>query len=386
MFDNRGICQHSGLCTDRLPMVFGAGQEPFVAPSGGRMDEIIRVVRDCPSGALSLAIDGAEARGLVDHGDSREPAIEVTKDGPYRITGRIALTGAAGEEVKLADGASREHYALCRCGHSQNKPFCSGMHWYIQFRDPLPSPAHEPTLFEWAGGLPALLRMTRLLYEKHVPADPVLAPLFATMAPGHPRREAMWLAEVFGGPAWYSGERGGYARMAGAHAGLALTGEQRARWVMLAGQAAREAGPPADPEFQASFTSHIEWASRAVTAESQPGAEPRQDAPMPRWDWGPSGPPDVRSPAPVAQEAGQPVTLPGPGDAVSFTTHIKPMFRGRDRQAMLFVFDLWSHEDVRAHAADILAHLRDGSMPCDGAWDAGRIDVFARWAESGMRP
>ena len=71
IFDNRGICQHSGLCTDRLPTAFRTDAEPFVAPSGGRLDELVRAVRDCPSGALSLAFDGAdEARDLVDwHGD-----------------------------------------------------------------------------------------------------------------------------------------------------------------------------------------------------------------------------------------------------------------------------------------------------------------------------
>ena len=66
--------------------------------------------------------------------DSREPAIEVTKDGPYRITGGIRLTSQQSEPVKRAEGASLEHYALCRCGHSQNKPFCSGMHWYVDFK------------------------------------------------------------------------------------------------------------------------------------------------------------------------------------------------------------------------------------------------------------
>ena len=50
ILDNRGICQHSGFCTDRLATVFRTAQEPFVAPSGGRLDEIIRAVRDCPSG------------------------------------------------------------------------------------------------------------------------------------------------------------------------------------------------------------------------------------------------------------------------------------------------------------------------------------------------
>ncbi|HEX7165019.1 MAG TPA: (4Fe-4S)-binding protein [Trebonia sp.] len=53
IFDNRGICQHSGFCTDRLPTVLRADAEPFVAPSGGRMDEIVRAVRDCPSAATS---------------------------------------------------------------------------------------------------------------------------------------------------------------------------------------------------------------------------------------------------------------------------------------------------------------------------------------------
>src|SRR5260221_6936750 len=84
------------------------------------------------------------------------------------------------------------------------------MHWYVQFTDPVPDPDREPTIFEWAGGLPALTRMTRMFYEKYVPADPLLAPLFADMSPDHPQRVAKWLAEVFCGPKLYSTEYGGY--------------------------------------------------------------------------------------------------------------------------------------------------------------------------------
>ena len=51
--------------------MFRTDAEPFVAPSGGRMDEIIRAVRDCPSGALSYALGGHEARGHVDWDHSR---------------------------------------------------------------------------------------------------------------------------------------------------------------------------------------------------------------------------------------------------------------------------------------------------------------------------
>jgi truncated hemoglobin YjbI len=270
--------------------------------------------------------------------------------------------------VGQAAGSSREHYALCRCGHSRNKPFCSGMHWYSGFRDPVLS--GEPTLFQWAGGLPALTRMTRLLYEKHVPADDLLAPAFADMPPGHPQREAMRLAEVFGGPAWYSRRFGA----AGPPAVRELTSQQRERWVALAVRAADEARLPADPEFRAAIAGYLEWSSRVPAGE-----------PGPSWDWGPAGPPAAAGTEPA--DAEQPaVALPGPGAAVSFEAHVKPLFRARDRQSMVFAFDLWSPADVQAHAADILARLENGTMPCDGAWPREKTDVFRRWTESGFRP
>ena len=119
--------------------MFRTDAEPFVAPSGGRMDEIIRAVRDCPSGrAVLRARRPRGTRRTWTGTTARGPAIEVTADGPYRVTGAVPLTGADGEPAARAQGASAEHYALCRCGHSRNKPFCSGMHWYVGFRDPLP--------------------------------------------------------------------------------------------------------------------------------------------------------------------------------------------------------------------------------------------------------
>ena len=368
IFDNRGICQHSGLCTDRLATAFRTDSEPFVAPSGARMDELVRAVRDCPSGALSLAFDGHEERGLVDWHGRRERHIEITRDGPYRVTGGVPLVDAAGTDVSRAEGSSREHYALCRCGHSRNKPFCSGMHWYVGFRDPVRPPGAEPTLFEWAGGRPALTRMTRLLYEKHVPADDLLAPLFATMVPGYPEREAALLAEAFGGPAARDEDGGTAAARPG------FSEPQRARWVALATEAAGQAGLPADPEFRAALGSYLEWTSRAG------------DAPPPRWDWGPAGPPAEEPPQAAAGDDTEEVSLPGPDETVSFEAHIRPLFREQDRTSMSFAFDLWSQADVREHAADILARLRDGTMPCDGAWPSDRVEVFQRWTESGFQP
>jgi len=383
IFDNRGICQHSGLCTDRLATVFRAGTDPYVAPSGGRMDEIIRAVRDCPSGALSYAIDGAEARDQVDWAGTREPAIEITKDGPYRINGGIPVLGADDAPEPRAAGSSLEHYALCRCGHSQNKPFCSGMHWYVGFADPVPAPGSEPTLFEWAGGRPVLTRMSRLLYEKHIPADPLLAPVFADTPPGQPQRLAAWLAAALGGPA-AAGQDGDPRQAIGFTSGE-FGEQQRARWAVLIITAADETGLPADPAFRAAFCSCADWVSRAALAQAQPGPDGPPGQP-PRWDWGPGGPPTAQA-APAADEADPAAgPLPGPDQPVGFAAHVRPLFRPRDRQSMSFAFDLWSFDDVRARAADILTRLQEGSMPCDGAWPAEKIEVFKRWADTGMRP
>ncbi|MDX6337462.1 MAG: hypothetical protein QOG05_4802 [Streptosporangiaceae bacterium] len=407
VFDNRGICQHSGFCTDRLPAVFRTNNDPFVAPSGGRMDEIIRAARDCPSGALSYALGGSEARAHVDGDGQRPPAIEITADGPYRVTGRIPLADTEGEPVEHAHGASAEHYALCRCGQSRNKPFCSGMHWYAGFTDPPPRPS--PTLFEHAGGLGPLTRTARLLYEKHIPADPLLAPVFADMPADQPQALAGWLAAALGGPPLPGPEQTGNheaghnqaghpragrdrtSRPAAPAAGLphsllspagqSLTEEQRARWASLASGAADEAGLPADPGFRSALASGLEWTSRVGTQPAAAGAP----AAVPTWDWGPGGPP-APAKQDTSEDAAQPVTLPAPDEAVSFSAHIRPLFRDRDRQSMSFAFDLWSADDVRTHAHDILQRLQDGSMPCDAAWPAEQVAVFQRWTDTGMQP
>jgi truncated hemoglobin YjbI len=234
-------------------------------------------------------------------------------------------------------------------------------------------PEREPTIFEWAGGLPALTRMTRLFYGKHVAGDPLLAPLFANMPPGLPERMAAYLSEVFGGPA-APDQEDGYPRLLARVLGQDLDSEQRARWVTLLGRAAQESSLPAEPEFRAAFTSFIEW-----DIASPP------DKPTPRWDWGPSGPPIIKAPE-AEDDADQQVRLPETGQPVSFAAHIRPLFRKNDRDSMSFALDLWSYEDVKAHAGDILERVGNGSMPCDGAWPKERVDVFSRWTTTQMQP
>ena len=123
--DNRGICAHAGYCTDNLASVFKLNQEPWIDPDGAAVEEVIDTIKKCPSGALSHTVDD------VEHQDqARVPMVTVTKDGPYAITGGIELL-----EQPPGEGASTEHYTLCRCGGSKNKPFCDGTHWHIGFKD-----------------------------------------------------------------------------------------------------------------------------------------------------------------------------------------------------------------------------------------------------------
>ncbi|MHC4278522.1 MAG: CDGSH iron-sulfur domain-containing protein, partial [Planctomycetota bacterium] len=75
--------------------------------------------------ALNYAKDG-----VLHKDQGREPVIEVTKDGPYRVVGGIELNDPVDSQPE-----SREHYTLCRCGGSKNKPFCCGEHWHIGFED-----------------------------------------------------------------------------------------------------------------------------------------------------------------------------------------------------------------------------------------------------------
>ena len=77
------------------------------------------------------------------------------------------------------------------------------------------------------------------------------------------------------------------------------------------------------------------------------------------------------------------MTVPDADRPVSFAAQIKPLFRVRDRESMTFAFDLWDIDDVRSNADAILGRLRQGTMPCDGRWSSGQVELFERWIATG---
>lgn len=72
-----------------------------------------------------------------------------------------------------------------------------------------------------------------------------------------------------------------------------------------------------------------------------------------------------------------------PDSTVSFDSDIKPLFREKDRDSMRRAFDLWSYADVQTNADSIAERIKNGTMPCDGAWPTERVALFERWIEQG---
>ena len=116
-------CEHAGFCGDRFTnwrRLARQADDPAVR------ERLMQMVRLCPSGALEMRPE-ADA-------DQLEPALPVSigviRDGPYWVRGRIRVRAADGETYEV-----RNRVTLCRCGHSETKPFCDGTHKHVGFRD-----------------------------------------------------------------------------------------------------------------------------------------------------------------------------------------------------------------------------------------------------------
>ncbi len=117
-------CIHSEICVKTLPEVYDPNGKPWIKPENGTIDELKSQIKKCPSGALTYRMEG-EAEPLNDI----QTECTVVKDGPLLISGDLT--------VALADGtweSKKRSTAFCRCGASENKPYCDGSHKKINFK------------------------------------------------------------------------------------------------------------------------------------------------------------------------------------------------------------------------------------------------------------
>lgn len=131
IYDNRSVCSHRGYCTGELPTVFKE-TDPWINPDGDSIEKIMALCDKCPSGALSYSLPD-EARGS---GKNNGETVARLSEKHFGFHGPYDISGIAGISGQLKNSPELENkMTLCRCGHSKNKPYCSGEHYYIEFID-----------------------------------------------------------------------------------------------------------------------------------------------------------------------------------------------------------------------------------------------------------
>ncbi|HEX9237027.1 MAG TPA: CDGSH iron-sulfur domain-containing protein [Actinomycetota bacterium] len=121
--DDRTLCAHAAFCQRTPTNAWVMARE---AEDPETKELVISMVRRCPSGRLQYLV-------LPDTSPAEEDLpqeIGVVQDGPLWVRGGIPVEAADGFEYEVRNRAT-----LCRCGQSQNKPFCDGSHWNVGFKD-----------------------------------------------------------------------------------------------------------------------------------------------------------------------------------------------------------------------------------------------------------
>ena len=110
-FDGK-TCIHARRCVLGLPKVFDPEARPWIQPGGASTDDLISVIEACPSGALSYTRkDGPQEI------TPETNTVRVWENGPLEVRGEIHI-----------EGETRTRALLCRCGKTENSPFCNNAH------------------------------------------------------------------------------------------------------------------------------------------------------------------------------------------------------------------------------------------------------------------
>ena len=124
------LCIHTANCIRGLPAVFNPSARPWIAVDAATADQIAEVIQTCPTGALHFA--------RLDEGPQEEApdvtTISERPNGPLYVRGHVRIVGQDGNVIR-----EDTRVALCRCGYSENKPFCDGSHRRVGFRTTEPS-------------------------------------------------------------------------------------------------------------------------------------------------------------------------------------------------------------------------------------------------------
>lgn len=118
-------CIHAAECVKRLPNVYNPNAKPWITINNAATEELMSQIEACPSGALSYRLNN----NIENKEMETNTKIDVLENGPLLVHGTVEITNSNGEkEIK------EKRTAFCRCGVSQNKPYCDGAHKKAEFK------------------------------------------------------------------------------------------------------------------------------------------------------------------------------------------------------------------------------------------------------------
>jgi len=122
-------CIHSRTCALSHPDVFVPNvQGEWIHPDTQPVDELLHLAKSCPSGDIRVLRNALSAGQSPDSdGAPIVNTVRVRENGPLAVEAELLMDGVAQASPRAT---------LCRCGQSQNKPFCDGSHKAAGFVTP----------------------------------------------------------------------------------------------------------------------------------------------------------------------------------------------------------------------------------------------------------
>lgn len=111
-------CIHAAVCVKELPEVYDPKGKPWIKPENASIAKLKSQIDMCPSGALSYEENESTIKKT-----NMSTEVELMKNGPLLVKGNIELKSHDGSIV-----TKEKMTAFCRCGASNNKPYCDGQH------------------------------------------------------------------------------------------------------------------------------------------------------------------------------------------------------------------------------------------------------------------
>jgi CDGSH-type Zn-finger protein len=123
MTDDESLCAGFAFCDPHG----GVWKEIAKSADPAVKERMQRQIANCPSGRLQYSVEGSKAPVEVRY----EPTVALVPDGPLWVLGGVPVEATDGFTYEV-----RNRQLLCRCGASQNKPFCDGSHRDVGFKSP----------------------------------------------------------------------------------------------------------------------------------------------------------------------------------------------------------------------------------------------------------